>query len=49
MIDSEEEVSEQLIVVPIMKVFDIIHESRRSMGHLNLSEEKTAVIASKKC
>lgn len=46
-IESGKEVSERRIVVPITNIFDVIHESHRSIGHLG--EERTYTDASKKC
>ena len=46
-IESGKEVSERRVVVPITNIFDVIHESHRSIGHLG--EERTYADASKKC
>ncbi len=45
-IESGKEVSERQMVVPIRNLFDVIHESHWSIGHLG--EERTYADASKK-
>jgi len=45
-IESGKEVSERWMVVPITNIFDVVHESHRSIGHLG--EERMHADASKK-
>jgi len=46
-IQSGKEVSDRQVVMPITNIFDVIHESHQSIGHLG--EERMNADASKKC